>query len=440
MNANSCGSCAITWRWRQTRRSCTPRLQQAYEELRRTQNAILEQERLRALGQMASGIAHDINNAISPVAVYVDAILEHETGFSQRTRNQLEIVRRAVDDVAHTVARMGEFYRRRPAQLELAPVKVDRVLREVLELTRARWSDMAQHRGVFIETRVESAADLPIVLGIESELREALVNLVLNAVDSMPEGGRLTLRAGVSIEPDTVGRVYVEVSDTGRAWTRRLAAAASNRSSPPRASAVPALASPWSTASAQRHEMQIGIESAPGAGTTFRLTFPLALPSAKSPGVAPAQKIPRRTRILLIDDDPLLLTSLRDVLVDDGHEVETADGGRAGIDAFLAAQRAGSPFPVVLTDLGMPHVDGRAVAASIAAAAPTTSIIMLTGWGQRLVASGEVPAHVVAVLSKPPNLTHLRHRLAECVGERTGAGQSTIVRPGTAARPRHGAS
>ena len=394
-------------------------LQQAYEELRRTQNAILEQERLRALGQMASGIAHDINNAISPVAVYVDAILEHETGFSQRTRNQLEIVRRAVDDVAHTVARMGEFYRRRPAQLELAPVKVDRVLREVLELTRARWSDMPQHRGVFIETRVESAADLPIVLGIESELREALVNLVLNAVDSMPEGGRLTLRAGVSIEPDTVGRVYVEVSDTGTGMdeeTRRRCLEPFFTTKGERGSGL-GLAMVYGIA--QRHEMQIGIESAPGAGTTFRLTFPLALPSAKAPGVAPAQKVPRRTRILLIDDDPLLLTSLRDVLVDDGHEVETADGGRAGIDAFLAAQRAGNPFPVVLTDLGMPHVDGRAVAASIAAAAPATSIIMLTGWGHRLVASGEVPAHVVAVLSKPPNLTHLRHRLAECVGERT---------------------
>ena len=394
-------------------------LQQAYEELRRTQNAVLEQERLRALGQMASGIAHDINNAISPVAVYVDAILEQEGGFSERTRSQLEIVRRAVDDVAHTVARMGEFYRRRPAQVELAPVKVDRVLREVLELTRARWSDMPQLRGVFIETRVESAADLPLVMGIESELREALVNLVLNAVDSMPEGGKLTLRAGHAQEtPDAAGRVHVEVADTGAGMdeeTRRRCLEPFFTTKGERGTGL-GLAMVYGIA--QRHDLQIDIVSTPGAGTTFRLTFPPGLAAAKSPGAAPPQKIPRLTRILLVDDEPLLLTSLRDVLEDEGHEVETADGGRAGIDAFLFALRAGRPFPVVLTDLGMPHVDGRAVAASIAAAAPATSIIMLTGWGQRLVASGEVPPHVVAVLSKPPNLSELRHTLAECIGER----------------------
>jgi len=169
--------------------------------------------------------------------------------------------------------------------------------------------------------------------------------------------------------------------------------------------------------------MKIDIASAPGAGTTFRMTFPPAVPNAKSPAVAPMQKIPKQTRILLIDDDPLLLASLRDVLVDEGHQVETADGGRAGVDAFLESQREGNPFPVVLTDLGMPHVDGRAVAASIAAASPSTSIIMLTGWGQRLVATGEIPPHVVAVLSKPPNLSELRHRLAECIGERSERGK-----------------
>jgi signal transduction histidine kinase/CheY-like chemotaxis protein len=396
-------------------------LQQTYEDLRRTQAAVLEQERLRALGQMASGIAHDINNAISPVAVYVDAILEHETGFSARTRNQLEIVRRAVDDVAQTVARMGEFSRRRPAQSELQPVRLDRILREVLDLTRARWSDMAQHRGIYIETRVESSADLPVVRGIESELREALVNLVLNAVDSMPDGGKLTLRAGQSPATGSgPGRVYVEVADTGAGMdeeTRRRCLEPFFTTKGDRGSGL-GLAMVYGIA--QRHDMQIDIVSAPGAGTTFRMTFPPAVPDTKSPGAAPTPKIPKRTRILLIDDDPLLLDSLRDVLMDEGHEVETAGGGRAGIDAFLASQRAGSPFPVVLTDLGMPHVDGRAVAASIAAAVPATSIIMLTGWGQRLVATGEVPPHVVAVLSKPPNLSELRHTLAECIGERDG--------------------
>ena len=191
-------------------------LQHAYENLQRTQEAVLEQERLRALGQMASGIAHDINNAISPVAIYVESILEQESGFSERTRKQLEIIQRAVDDVARTVTRMGEFSRRRPTQLELSQVPVERILREVLELTRARWSDMAQQRGVVIETRIDSPAGGVTAMAIESELREALVNLVLNAIDAMPEGGKLTLRTGTRQRQSRVHR-----GDRYRNWHGR---------------------------------------------------------------------------------------------------------------------------------------------------------------------------------------------------------------------------
>jgi CheY-like chemotaxis protein len=134
-------------------------------------------------------------------------------------------------------------------------------------------------------------------------------------------------------------------------------------------------------------------------------------------GLGLVQKFPRPTRILLIDDDPVLLASPSEALVHDGHRVEAANGGRQGIEVFLDALKAGNPFPVVITDLGMPYVDGRAVAAAIKAAAPPTFIIMLTGWGQRLVASGEIPTEVVAVLSKPPKLAELRQVLADCTGE-----------------------
>ena len=96
-------------------------LQQAYDDLRQTQQAVMQQERLRALGQMASGIAHDINNAISPVAIYTEMLLEQETGLSKRTREYLETTQRAIGDVAHTVARMREFYRQQEPELVLSP-------------------------------------------------------------------------------------------------------------------------------------------------------------------------------------------------------------------------------------------------------------------------------------------------------------------------------
>jgi len=112
----------------------------------------------------------------------------------------------------------------------------------------------------------------------------------------------------------------------------------------------------------------------------------------------------------------MLLKSLRDALESDGHEVTAANGGQAGIDSFLASHAAGKPFPVVITDLGMPHVDGSRVAAAIKATRPETLVLMLTGWGRRLVVEGDTPPGVDAVLSKPPKLAELRAVLTAKMG------------------------
>jgi C4-dicarboxylate-specific signal transduction histidine kinase len=128
-------------------------LQRAYDDLRQTQQAVMQQERLRALGQMASGIAHDINNAISPMALSTEILLESRSELSPRTRKHLEMIQQATDDVAKTVARMKEFYRQREAQLTLSPVHMNALVQQVVDLTRARWSDMPQQQGVVIEMR-----------------------------------------------------------------------------------------------------------------------------------------------------------------------------------------------------------------------------------------------------------------------------------------------
>jgi CheY-like chemotaxis protein len=118
-------------------------------------------------------------------------------------------------------------------------------------------------------------------------------------------------------------------------------------------------------------------------------------------------------RILLVDDDPLLIESMRSTLQDEGHQVTAADGGQAGIDAFRDTAKTQEPFDVVITDLGMPYVDGRQVVDSVRAASPHTPIILLTGWGQHMAADNERPPPVDRLLSKPPRLRELRAALAE---------------------------
>ncbi len=391
-------------------------LQQAYDDLHRTQQAVMQQERLRVLGQMASGIAHDINNAISPVSLYTELLLENEPNLSARTREYLETTQRAIGDVAHTVARMREFYRQQEPQLTLVPVDLSRLAQQVLDLTRVRWSDMPQKRGVGIHLRTELAPDLPAIAGVESEIREALVNLIFNAVDAMPDGGTLTLRTKVEGLVSNTPCVHVEVADTGAGMddeTRRRCLEPFFTTKGERGTGL-GLAMVYGVA--QRHNAEIEMESTAGLGTTVRLSFPVSVSTPAGLTQLPAAAlVPSRLRILVIDDDPLLIKSLRDTLEVDGHAVITATGGQAGIDAFLSMDTEAERFAVVITDLGMPYVDGRKVASAVKMARPSIPVILLTGWGQRLVAEGSVPPHVDRVISKPPRQRDLRAALAELV-------------------------
>jgi signal transduction histidine kinase/ActR/RegA family two-component response regulator len=393
------------------------RLQQAYEDLRESQDTILQQERLRALGQMASGIAHDINNAISPVTLYTDTLLEKETQMSAQGRDYLRIIRRAIDDVGQTVARMREFYRQRERSSDLSPLELNPLLNQVLALTSARWRDLPQERGIVIDVRTELASGLPKVLGTESDIRDALTNLIFNAVDAMPEGGTLTLRTR-----QVAQLVELDVRDTGAGMdeeTRRRCFEPFFTTKGERGTGM-GLAMVYGMV--QRHDAQIEIESAPGVGTAVRLQFKVA-PAVATTAAKPAAARPHRPlNLLVIDDDPLVAQSLLHVLNHEGHTVTTADGGQAGIDAFASANGQGQPFDVVMTDLGMPYVDGRAVAAAIKAMSPLTPVLLLTGWGQRLSTEQTVPEYVDRLLSKPPKLAELSATLAELTAETDSKG------------------
>ena len=389
-------------------------LQDAYQDLRQTQQTVMQQERLRALGQIASGIAHDINNALSPAALYTQSMLTHESTLSDRARDQLGVIQRAIEDVARTVQRMRAFYLPRGFELTLTPVNVNQHVLEVVDLTRARWSNMPQERGVVVNVETHLQPDLPNILGAESELRDALTNLLLNAVDALPEGGVISLRTRVDARDE---RVILEVQDTGVGMTETTRSRCLEPFFTTKGERGTGLGLPMVFGMVQRHGGELEIESEPGHGTIMRLSFPKA-PTGAAISEKALKLPPRPLRLLLVDDDPLLLRSLRDALELDAHEVVTAEGGQAGIDAFSAEIKAGRRIDAVITDLGMPHVDGRKVAAKVRAMGGKVPIVMLTGWGHRLVATADHPEHVDRVLSKPPKLAELRSTLAELVKDK----------------------
>ncbi len=389
-------------------------LQQAYDDLRLSQLAVLQQERLRALGQMASGIAHDINNAISPVSLYTELLLESEAGLSERARSFLTTIQRAIGDVARTVSRMREFYRERETQLVLEKVDINRAIEQVVNLTRPRWSDLPQQRGIVIDLQTELATDLPEIMGADNEIRDGLTNLIFNAVDAMPAGGILTLRTFTETRHDNALSVVIEVVDTGIGMDEDTLRRCLEPFYTTKGERGTGLGLAMVYGMIQRHSAELEIESSVGKGTRMRLLFAAASTDTALTARHLLPQMPGRPlRILLVDDDPMLVQSLQDTLQQDGHMIMSTHGGQAGIDAFRSCVEAGERFDLVITDLGMPHVDGRKVAAAVKALSPITPVILVTGWGQRMIAESDTPAHVDKVISKPPRLKDLRAAFEE---------------------------
>jgi CheY-like chemotaxis protein len=258
-------------------------------------------------------------------------------------------------------------------------------------------------------------------MGIENEIREALTNLIFNAVDAMPHGGTLSVRTRVAermpcgtagAEPDPVS---IEVTDNGVGMDEETRRRCLEPFFTTKGDQGTGLGLARVSGMTERHGAQLAIDSTVGQGTTVRLSFVASMTTnAQSPSAMASPAPPPSMRILIVDDDPLILQSLCNTLEGDGHVVVAAGSGGAAVDAFRAAQALREPFAVVITDLGMPHMDGRRVAAAVKGMSPATPVILLTGWGQRLADEGDPLPEVNRVLSKPPKLRELRDALAQC--------------------------
>jgi len=393
----------------------TEGLQKAYEELRRTQQVVVQQERLRALGQMTSGMAHDINNALSPIVTYSELLLNTLPDLPEVSRHYLQIINQAGGDIAQIIARMRGFYRPRSDMEQLAEVDVNQILKEVTELTRPRWRDLPQREGISIQIKHELEPNLPLLLSNPAELREALINLVFNAVDALPKGGNITLvtRSIPDENGDSGRQIQVEVRDNGVGMNEKTRQCCLEPFFSTKAqSGGTGLGLAMVYGMMQRYNGTIEIDSALGYGTCIRLSFPVqgkTSPAASQDFQPKLKQQGRSLRILCIDDDAQLRQLLNDCLTHFNHQVTIASGGKQGMELFRAAMLKGQPYEVVITDLGMPDIDGHHVARTIKAESPSTPIIMMTGWDATMRNDGETAPEVDAVIGKPPHIQELNN-------------------------------
>ncbi len=377
------------------------RLEAALKDLHRAQTAIRLQERLNALGQMTSGIAHDVNNALAPVVGFADLLLMDPSALAdhEKATAYLTTIRTAAKDAAGVVRRLKEFYRKREESEPLAAVELNEIVEETVRLTRPRWRDEAQAAGVAIEARTELGERTKIA-GIGQELREALTNLILNAVDAMPKGG--TIRVVTARHGD---KVTLSVCDTGVGMDDEVRRRCLEPFFTTKGKAGTGMGLAMVYGIACRHEGTIEIDSEPDKGTTFRLVFPafgtavLAVPAAAVP---PPQR-PRSLRVLVVDDEPLVREVVKSYLQLDGHDVETAPDGQTALETYRA-----SNFDLVLTDSAMPGMRGEDLAREIRRIHADQRIAMLTGFGDVMRASERRPEAIDLVLAKPISIEDLR--------------------------------
>jgi signal transduction histidine kinase/ActR/RegA family two-component response regulator len=361
------------------------------EELRQTQHRLVHAEKMRALGEMAGGMAHEFNNSLCGVLGFLDLTLSARD-LDCDMRKHLETARTCAHDAAQVVRRVQDFARQRRAEQATQPIDLDELTRQAVDMARHRW----EGTGVVAEVNAGSGAT---VLGAPCELREVVTNLIFNAVDAMPRGGALRVRTWRSGD-----RACLAVSDTGVGIPETLREKIFEPFFTTKGEKGNGLGLSVTFAIVRRHNGEITADSRPGLGTTFEVRLPLApaLPRASQGEVVVQAPSRRQLRILVVEDERGVREFLSSALTGLGHRVRLACDGTEGVAAV-----GEDSFDVVLTDLGLPGVRGDEVARAVAERRPGTPVLLLTGWGLQMREDQEQLPGVCRVLAKPITLSAL---------------------------------
>ncbi len=354
------------------------------------EKALVQSEKLRALGEMASGVAHDFNNILSAIIGNAQ-MLESALKLDPESRRRLHLIQVAAKDGAETIKRIQEFSRVRKDK-NFCALDLNRLIEEVVLMTSPRWKDQTQKQGRTITLKTD-LKPLPSLAGNASELKEVVANMVFNAVDAMPQGGEIDIRTW-----QDGGFILLAISDHGTGMSPQVRRRVFDPFFTTKGVTNSGLGLSVSYGIVRRHDGDIDVESQEGRGTTFTIRLPVSAQLAPEP--PPAEEQPefssQAARILVVDDEEMVLETLSEVLSGEGHEVVAASSGADGLARF----REGG-FDMVLTDLGMPEMSGWEVAAAVKQVAPATPVAMITGWGAEFSQEQLSERGVDIVLAKP---------------------------------------
>lgn len=361
-------------------------LEQAFAELRTAQDQLIRAERLRTLGQVASGVAHDFNNILA--AIVTRAQLAKLQTRSAPVIEHLGVIEQAALDGASATRRIQSLARPQVDQA-IEVLDLNDLVHQALELTRPMWSNQARARGVSIRALTSFAPDV-LVEGLSGELREVLTNLILNAAAALPSGGSLTLRT------ERLGdEVWCTVEDTGTGMTEEVRSHVFDPFFTTKGEAGSGLGMSIVAAILQRHQGKIEIDSKAGAGTRIRFGLPAS--RGKTLDFKPKRRLGRVSlRLLLAEEQASTRDALSMILTRSGHRVSPAASAEEAMRLLVEQE-----FDVVITDLGLGDHSGWEVAAASKVLRPSAAVILATAWGAEWDAAEARQRGVDGVLPKP---------------------------------------
>jgi signal transduction histidine kinase len=376
-------------------------LERTLTELREAQRQIIQQESMRALGTMACGIAHDLNNGLSVILGYGDALLADFEKFplDSSQRKCLEEILLAGSDNAKLVVKLRDFYRPSAPREHEETVDLNELVEQVIELTAPKWQAEADAAGAGIHIEKHLGSVSPI-LGSPVELREILTNLIFNAVDAMPGGGWLrfyTQQSG--------SQIRLDVADTGVGMSEETVSRCCEPFFTTKGEHGCGLGLATTYGIVRRHRGTVEISSRPNQGTTFTISFPVAVEPSKPRRVQSKNEPLQSLHILVVDDHPMIRDIVSAYLAADRHVVDTASCATEALDKFQKER-----FDLIITDQAMPETNGQQLAASIKTLEPAKPVILLTGFAD-LVSQDKQQSCVDLVLSKPARLDDLRNAI-----------------------------
>jgi len=374
-------------------------------ERKEIENQLLQSEKLKSLGELAGGVAHDFNNVLAIILGRAQLLKINigpppDKGERRKSivelKKGMETIERAALDGAETVRRIQEFARKRDDDKYFTSVDINKVIDDALEFTKLNWKNGAESKGIKINIKKELSA-LTSVAGSASELREVLTNLINNAIFAMPQGGTITVK---TVKKGSYA--CIKVQDTGMGIPKAIRDRIFDPFFTTKGPQSSGLGMSVSYGIIERHRGTISVDSVDGKGTTFTVEIPFSEKPVEKGKVVPISSGQKKVNILIVEDEEDVRNVLQDILTHEGHSVETAANGKLGIEKFKK-----NNFDVVLTDLGMPGMTGWQVAEKIKAINGKVPVALITGWSIDLNESEMKEKGIDFIIKKPYTLDQL---------------------------------